>query len=110
MGVRQFLESEKKMRVKFLAKKCKLNFKDIRQVFKDSKGPEKDDQMNADVLEVLVELYDSDTQFSDKFSVEEGEEGIVFFVAGYAARSLVKKTSCKACIPLLKMGDNSPRN
>ena len=87
MGLRQFLESEKRLRVKFLAKHCKLNFKEIREVFKEIAGPDKEKQINYDVHEILVAL--SERRFSDEFSVEIGEEGIVFFVAGYIARALV---------------------
>ena len=69
MALRQFLESEKKLRVKFLVKFCKMSFKDIREVFKGIEDPEMEKQLDKDVDEMIVAL--SEITFSDEFSVEK---------------------------------------
>jgi hypothetical protein len=40
--------------------------------------------------------------------LEQGEEGIVFFVAGYISRSLLKAVKCSGCIVLLRKSDEAP--
>lgn len=103
-GVRQFLENEKAMRIECLVKHW-LNFEDIRKVFSDCKGPVNEEQLAADVREICAALADT---FSAEFTLEHGEEGIIFFIAGYAARALVKSTSCKSCISMLRKDETQP--
>ncbi|QQP41884.1 Uncharacterized protein FKW44_016380 [Caligus rogercresseyi] len=40
---------------------------------------------------------------------DEGDEGAVFYVAGYVAQKLVKSTKCQACQEIVSKGKTVPR-
>lgn len=100
-SVRQFLEAEKKIRIKVLVKHGKISLSEVRETFQMEES-DNEEQASA----VLASLpFDT---LSDSFELESGEEGIVYFVAGFIARSVLKTTNCEACIPLLKKSNDSP--
>jgi len=100
ISVRQFLEAEKKIRLRNLVKIDKLSLTEVCTLFKEGEGKQEDDKNADQVIEHLGE---------STFEVEiSGEEGIVCYVAGYIARSLVKAAKCEECVPLLMKSQSPP--
>jgi hypothetical protein len=104
-SVRQFLEAEKKIRIKCLVKHGQVSLQEVREAFADCSETEKD-RVASEALVVLSSLP-SDSLSSD-FEFETGEEGIIFFVAGYIARSLLRLSNCEECKILLRKNDDIP--
>jgi hypothetical protein len=98
-SVRQFLEAEKKIRIKWLVKHGQVSLQEVREVFKESNEAEKQ-RFFLDSAVLLASLpIDS---LSANFELEKGEEGIVYFIAGYIARSLLKTVKWNGCVSLLR--------
>jgi hypothetical protein len=104
-SVRQFLEAEKKIRIKCLVKHGQVSLQEVREAFADCSETEKD-KIASEASGVLSSLQ-SDS-LSSNFEFETGEQGIIFFVAGYIARSLLRLSKCEGCKILLKKNDEIP--
>jgi hypothetical protein len=98
-SVRQFLEAEKKIRIKCLVKHGQVSLQEVRETF--SECSDTDRVAVASDTAVLISVLPSDS-LSSSFELEKGEEGIVFFVAGYISRSVLRSVKCDGCITLLK--------
>jgi len=99
ISVRQFLEAEKKIRLRSLVKIDQLSLSDVSALFKDNKSSQTVE--NAEEILSLLCENTSEVQVS-------GEEGIICYVAGYIARSLVKAAKCDKCVPLLMKSQSAP--
>jgi hypothetical protein len=98
ISVRQFLEAEKKIRLKCLVKFQGLKLSDVAEVFQEGDEAEKNKvQDEADNLYALLPL----DNLSCDFQLHKGEEGILYYVSGYIARSILKRTKCDNCHELL---------
>lgn len=104
-SVRQFLEAEKKIRIKCLVKHGNVSLQDVREVFSSCEQKEKD-KIVADTQNVLDNL--ACETLSASFELERGEEGIVFFIAGYTSRGLLRATSCAGCVTMIRKEDSVP--
>jgi hypothetical protein len=98
ISVRQFLEAEKKIRLKCLVKFEGLKLTEVAEVFQEGNEAEKKKvQDEADNLYALLPVEN----LSSDFQLHEGEEGVVYYVAGYISRSILKRTKCEPCHELL---------
>jgi hypothetical protein len=104
-SVRQFLEAEKKIRIKCLVKHGQVSLQEVRESFRESN--ESDKIAVAKDTAVLISTLPTDS-LSSRFELEKGEEGIVFFVAGYISRSVLKTVKCDGCIPMLRKNEDAP--
>lgn len=102
MSVLQFLEAEKRIRVKSLVKFSNLSMAEIKTVFKKPSDEEiRVINENAECLLLMADgLYEH--------QMDSGDEASVYFVSGYFSRSQMKKTSCKDCHELLAKNTNMP--
>lgn len=103
LSVRQFLEAEKSIRIRALVKYSNLVMSEITEL---TSGNE-DAQLQQQVEAVLSLIEDKSLEIQE---TEEGDESIVYFVAGYIAKGLLKKTKykCQLCIQLISESDDMP--
>jgi hypothetical protein len=104
-SVRQFLEAEKKIRIKCLLKHGNVSLQEVKQVFSVCSETEKE-RIDSDAAVLLASLPIE--SLSANFDCEKGEEGIVFFVSGYISRSLLKSVMCDGCVALLRKNEDIP--
>jgi hypothetical protein len=104
LSVRQFLEAEKKIRLKCLVKFGKLSLEDVADVFAEGNLAEQSNIVGSACE--LLSLLPSDGM-SEGIKLN-GEEGIIFYVAGYIARSLLKRVKCESCPGLLVKSRDAP--
>jgi hypothetical protein len=98
ISVRQFLEAEKKIRLKCLVKFEGLNLSEVSEVFQEVEWAEKKlIEEQADTLYALLPIEN----MSSDFQLHDGEEGVVYYIAGYISRSIMKRTKCEDCFELL---------
>lgn len=104
ISVRQFLEAEKKIRLRFLVRYENLTLADVSEVFQDSAHITQS-MIESDTGTLLAcltsETLNTDCQL-------DGEEGVVYYIAGYIARSMLKKLKCQVCPSLLVKSLASP--
>jgi hypothetical protein len=104
LSVRQFLEAEKLIRLKALVKFTRLNMSEIKDLFEDS-----EDNQKADIFrnrdEVLELLSDKNINIEQ---VEDSESAIVYYVAGYIARSILRRLKCQLCADLICESKEAP--
>jgi hypothetical protein len=74
LSVRQFLESEKKIRLQCLVKMGNLSFSEVKDVLQTAQKTEDTEEEAKKLLADLPEEFDEDMNFED-------EEGILFYVA-----------------------------
>lgn len=98
VSVRQILESEKLIRVKSLVKYSKLSLPDIKDVLADQEV-EAAEHTQDDSQAVLNSLEEAESSLD--FTNTTGDEAIIYYISGYIARSLMKKTACSSCSELL---------
>ena len=101
LSVRQFLEAEKKIRINTLVKHTNLSFTDACKILTSSKTPVDIQEEERKFLELLT--FD----FGTEFKVGD-EEGILFFFAGFCARSEAKNLKCESCIALFVLSKVAP--
>ena len=101
LSVRQFLEAEKKIRINTLVKHSNLSFTDACKILTSSKTPVDIQEEERKFLELLT--FD----FGTEFKVGD-EEGILFFFAGFCARSEAKNLKCESCIALFVLSKDVP--
>jgi hypothetical protein len=104
LSVRQFVESEKIIRLRALVKFSQLNIAQVREVFEPVMSEQKE-QCETDV-EVILDMLGNDG-FSENITCDESDEAVIYYVSGYIARSLVKLLSCKHCGDVLTQSDES---
>jgi hypothetical protein len=97
LSVRQFLEAEKAIRLKSLVKYSKLSMEEI--TVNMSEGQNSRSDANRADIEALLTLMEDVTV--EAMMSEDRDDAIVYFVAGYIARGLVKKQKCQLCIELI---------
>jgi len=97
-SVRQFLESERTLKVQNLAS-LDLSLAEIREVFHDSNN-EKSSKIEAVSQEIVEGLKVSgDNKFP--LLLEDNDENSLFYVAGYFSRTISNNLKCKECKNLL---------
>jgi hypothetical protein len=104
-SVRQFLEAEKKIRIKCLVKHGQVSLQEVRESFRESSDSDK--IAVARDTATLICALPSDS-LSSTFELEKGEEGIIFFVAGYISRSVLRTVKCDGCVTMLRKSEDAP--
>ena len=97
ISVRQILEAEKKIRIHSLVKFSKFDLKQI-QVLLDE-----DDNQGAEVI--LTDWVPTEMFMDDNMT---DESPAIYYVAGYIAFSLSRKTDCSSCKKALAEKDEQP--
>lgn len=97
LSVRQFLKAEKKIRIKCLVKFDKMSVKDSAEIFGSKSEITEREIKSSSALLLGVLTIDN---LSSGYCLE-GSEGVVFYIAGYIARSLLKRVKCESCSELL---------
>ena len=102
MSCRQFFEAEKKIRLQCLVKYGNITFQEIRNIMMED--PKIKETEIAIKVQKIVSLCTF--EFGSSVCKQSGYEGIIFFIAGYIGRSLVKqakkkKVTCTSCIKQL---------
>uniref|UniRef100_A0A0K2UNI0 Putative LOC101234274 [Hydra vulgaris] n=1 Tax=Lepeophtheirus salmonis TaxID=72036 RepID=A0A0K2UNI0_LEPSM len=92
LNCRQFVKTEKIIRLKVLINSCKLN---LSEFFYDLKE-ENDDSYEKDMHEIksILDFY---SFASSNFSINELQVNLMFFVSGYIASSIVDIFQIKNC-------------
>jgi hypothetical protein len=98
LSVRQFLEAEKAIRLKSLVKYSHLSMVEVTQSLSDMDGTGSDPSVQADVDSLLTLLEEEALEIEMS---EDREDAIVFFVSGYVAKGLLRKTNCQLCVQLI---------
>merc|ERR1719468_270308 len=93
LSVRQFLESEKKIRIQTLIKFGDLSFTDACEVLKSAQRVEDIEKEAKNLLSLLEFDYGSEHDV-------EHEEGILFYIAGFLSRAEVKRLKCDSCLSM----------
>ncbi len=104
ISVRQILEAEKSIRLRSLLKFSELDFKEVKDAIDCIKT--KNNNCVDNEADTLFQMLDLDDQLD--FSCMEEDKNIIFYVAGYIARSICKQTRCSSCVTLLKSEKNVP--
>ena len=99
ISVRQVLEGEKKIRVRCLVKFNRLSMAEIGEIFKVTDSSRIDEETT-----VLLSMLPTEQVLENP--LDDGEEGIVFYIAGYISRSILKRKNihghkCDSCIKML---------
>lgn len=99
ISCRQLLESDKLIKVKSLVKYSNMNLRDIKKIFESISTSEKD-VIKAKALELASTIhFDASNHLQ---SLEDNN--ILFYVAGYLARSMSKRITCNSCSQLISQG------
>ena len=112
LSVRQFLEAEKAIRLKSLVKYSKLTMEEVTSNLKGNDNGEFAEPNDSSVLadtDLLMSFLEEES-FEISFFDDE-DASIIYFVAGYIARSLMKlrKTpKCCACAALFGDSEDMP--
>ena len=61
------------------------------------------DLEDQDATDLLVDI--TDMSFGTDIALPQADQAIIFFVAGYIARSIQKSLKCKSCCLLLSTGE-----
>ena len=99
ISVRQILEAEKKIRIQSLVKFSKFDLQQIKQLLE-----EKEDNQGAEVI--LTDWVPTE-MFMDMMDMTD-ESPAIYYVAGYIAFSLSKKTDCSSCKVALAEKNEQP--
>ncbi len=102
-SVRQFLESDRTLRIKNLAA-LELSMSKISDIFNDSKR-ENEDKIKEIATE-LVLSFDCENSIETNPEIPDSDKNIIFYVAGYCARTLSRRTKCILCKELLLAEEN----
>jgi len=97
-SVRQFLESERTLKIKNLAV-LDLSLADINDIFSESNH--ENDAIVKSISDQLVQGLETDNCIETNPSVPEALENILFYVAGYFSRTIGSKEKCQPCKKLL---------
>ena len=107
LSVRQFLEAEKKIRIRCLVKFSNMNMKEINEISHGTAAENKA-KVERDAARILA-MLPSDG-LSDYTATEcDGEETVVYYIAGFIARSVLKQTKCECCTELIAKDKTAPQ-
>ncbi|QQP50769.1 Uncharacterized protein FKW44_011893 [Caligus rogercresseyi] len=102
---RQFFEAERKIRFKSLVKVNKLTMTEVTDIFRE---PEEHKAKINEEGDKLLACLSSDNLCSESVVQLSGEEGVVYYIGGHIAKSLLKRTKCKSCSTLLAKSHSPP--
>ena len=89
VSVRQVLEAEKIIRMKSLIRYSNFSLGEIKTLFSDEK------EVNEQVIHQILDCFG---EFDMNLNEEDlAEQNILFYIAGYIARSLRKNMACEEC-------------
>ena len=94
VSVRQILEAEKTIRLKSLLQFSGFDLVDAKSIFQDN-----DDKVEEEKSFLTNELISTCLDRQDK--LENNYQSIIYYIAGYAAKSVGNQLKCKLCAPLL---------
>jgi hypothetical protein len=102
-SVRQFLESDRTLRIKNLAK-LNLSMARIKDIFSDSvlEQTEQEEKISEEIFKAL----DSGETIELSPPISEAVVNILFYIAGYFSRSLCHRCKCPSCKELLSPSDS----
>ena len=103
LGVRQILEAEKTIRIKSLVKFSKLSLIEI----KDCLGNENRDQEDKKNAERLLSALPIE-EFNWQLPENKADQNMLFYVAGFHARSIRKVCKCSKCTNLIMESPEQP--
>ena len=92
-SVLQFLQAEKTIRLRSLAE-VGYNLSEIDAIFSEVKEREASKDEN-DAVDLMHEI--TDITFEKDISISDSEQAIIYYVAGYIARSIRKPLKCDVC-------------
>ena len=101
--VRNFIDAEKTIRLKCLVRFNKLNMADIKGMFTEISGAA-ELQIDTDVSTIIARI---NVQLRLE-NISCDQNGILFYVSGYFARSIKKSTKCTSCWELIVKDDTIP--
>eukprot|EP00095_Tigriopus_kingsejongensis_P005432 snap_masked-scaffold1978_size23474-processed-gene-0.2 protein:Tk05432 transcript:snap_masked-scaffold1978_size23474-processed-gene-0.2-mRNA-1 annotation:"GM16961" len=104
VSVRQMLESEKKVNFKSLVQFSKDSLSEAKELLSFNASNQDEVKKGAEAL--LASFDGCDLKLSEPV---EGDAGAMFYVAGYVARKLLRKTDCKSCHRLFAKSEEAPR-
>ena len=102
-AVLQFLQAEKKIRLRCLVKDG-FDFSQIEEIFRPADSETESSQVTCDGNMVLDEI--SVYSFENLGSISEEDRSTIFYTSGYIARSLAKRMKCDDCKIMLKAIDD----
>ena len=95
-SVLQFVQAEKKIRVKCLVKMGYL-MNEVKEIFQSSDDA-RTREINIAVDDILRKISEFDFEF--KFMVDSSDEATVYYTAGAIVRCLLRQKKCSSCIKL----------
>ena len=107
VSVKQFMETEKKLRLRSLIRMNKMVPKELKEMT-NKEQKENCKTVKKESAKVLALLQDPNSDSIHDFRDLKELQAIIFFCSGYVARSLLHKTSCQACKELLNQKKLSP--
>ena len=96
-SVLQFVQAEKKIRVKCLVKMGYL-MNEVKEIFQSSDDV-RTREINIAVDDILRKISEFDFEF--KFIVDSSDEATVYYTEGAIVRCLLRREKCSSCIKLL---------
>ncbi len=105
VSVRQIIEAEKSIRLKSLVSFSGFTMEDVKEIYKEAADlREEEIEMLSDSLLMLLD--------KDSFTFAErnlDDQNILFYISGYAARSVSNTIKCSACQSLLYQKKTLPQ-
>jgi hypothetical protein len=104
VSVRQVLEAEKSIRVRSLIKLSKMDINEAKSAMAEA-AEDQEIVLRAKMVELLSALD------GDELTVEckdPGDQNIIFYIAGFIARSITKNSKCQDCKDLYIASDEVP--
>ncbi len=102
-SVRQFLESDRTLRIKNLSK-LDLSLADIKDIFS---GSEKEHEEKIEIISSqLFGFMDTENSVDTNPAIPEADKNIIFYTSGYCGRTLSRRTQCVYCKKLLLAQEN----
>ncbi len=106
-SVRQFVESERTLKIKNLAL-LDLSLSEIQDIFKPSE--EENEAVIKSTSEKLFEGLNTGSTIELPSTIPEADENILFYVAGYFSRTIANHLKCNDCKKILISGEKSSVN
>jgi hypothetical protein len=102
-SVRQFLESDRTLRIKNLAK-LNLSMAKIKDIFSDSVQDQT--KREEEISEEIFTSLDSGETIELSPFIPDETVNILFYIAGFFSRSMCRRCKCPACKELLSPSDS----
>ena len=93
-SVRQFVESERTLRVKNLSK-LQLSVAQVKEIFSSSK--ESKSQLNDKISSDIFSILEAEKKITRHFAMPDSDRNSIFYIAGCFAYQLSKHLSCIDC-------------